>query len=178
MLKQIAETTGAMYQPLGQQAAGTGDDLHAGSGEIYGGTNFASRRQQVFIERFQWPLAVGLFCLVLEPLIGIRRNKTRDEARRRPRVPALAAAWNRMARPAAAIALLGRGRFFFFFRAGFPSARRSRRFKKVSSPKPNRNTGRPRRKIRTSRCCSSNHGHGGLQIRCLRPGPPNLSPRR
>ena len=31
--------------------------------------------QKVYIERFQWPLALGLLCLVLEPLIGIRRQQ-------------------------------------------------------------------------------------------------------
>jgi Ca-activated chloride channel family protein len=104
MLKQIAEATGAMYQPLGQQAQGL-ETIYTQGLAKFTRHELASRRQQVFIERFQWPLALGLFCLVLEPLIGIRRTKRVMKPVVGAR-PALAAAWNRMARPAAAITLL------------------------------------------------------------------------
>ena len=104
MLKQIAEATGAMYQPLGQQAQGL-ETIYTQGLAKFTRHELASRRQQVFIERFQWPLALGLFCLVLEPLIGIRRNKRAMKPVAGAR-PALAAAWNRMARPAVALALL------------------------------------------------------------------------
>ena len=43
--------------------------------------------KKVYLERFQWPLALGLLCLVLEPLIGIRRRTTAREARRRCGAP-------------------------------------------------------------------------------------------
>ena len=61
--------------------------------------------QKVFISnvsngRWLW----SLLCLVTEPLIGIRRNK-RMKASTIAR-PAMASAWNRMARPATAVALL------------------------------------------------------------------------
>jgi len=104
MLKQIAEATGAMYQPLGQQAQGL-DTIYTQGLAKFTRHEIASRMQKVFIERFQWPLALGLFCLVLEPLIGIRRNQRVMKPVAGAR-PALATAWNRMARPAAAVALL------------------------------------------------------------------------
>jgi Ca-activated chloride channel homolog len=105
MLKQIAEATGAMYQPLGQQAQGLETIYMQGLAQ-FTRRQLASRMQKVYIERFQWPLALGLLCLVLEPLLGLRRNKrvTKPAAAARP---ALAASWNRMARPATvAIVLL------------------------------------------------------------------------
>jgi Ca-activated chloride channel homolog len=112
MLKQIAEATGAMYQPLGQQAQGLETIYQKGLAKFVR-RDLASRMHKVYIERFQWPLALGLLCLVLEPLIGIRRRKTV----RRPATvarPVLFAAWNKAARPAsrlaaatAALAVLG-----------------------------------------------------------------------
>ena len=102
MLKQIAEATGGMYQPLGQQAQGL-DTIYSQGLAKFTRHELASRMQKVYIERFQWPLALGLLLLVLEPLLGIRRNKRVTK----PAVttpPGLAASWNRMARPATAVA--------------------------------------------------------------------------
>ena len=72
-LKQIAEATGGLYEPLGQQGQG----LQA----IYDQTlaslpkqDLASKRQKVYDERFQWPLAVGIACLFASMLIGTRRR--------------------------------------------------------------------------------------------------------
>ena len=102
MLKQIAEATGAMYQPLGQQAQGLETIYQKGLAK-YTRHELASRMTKVYIERFQWPLALGLLCLALEPLIGIRRLR---DARRPAGVPqpALFASWNKKARPARALA--------------------------------------------------------------------------
>ena len=104
MLKQIADATGAMYQPLGQQGQGLATIYSQGLAK-FTRHDLASRMQKVYLERFQWPLALGLLCLVLEPLIGIRRNKrvTKPAAAARP---ALAASWNRMARPALSVAVI------------------------------------------------------------------------
>ena len=100
MLKQIAEATGAMYQPLGQQGQGL-ETIYLQGLAKFARHELASRMQKVYLERFQWPLALGLLCLVVEPLIGIRRRKTVKTSAAAMR-PALAASWNRMARPAAA----------------------------------------------------------------------------
>ncbi len=102
MLKQIAEATGAMYQPLGQQAQGLETIYQKGLAQ-FTRHNLTSRMNKVYIERFQWPLALGLLCLVMEPIIGIRRWKTAKRATPSAR-PALAASWNKMARPAHAAA--------------------------------------------------------------------------
>jgi Ca-activated chloride channel family protein len=103
MLKQIAEATGALYQPLGQQGQGL-ETIYSQGLAKFTRHELASRTQKVYLERFQWPLALGLLCLVLEPLIGIRRRQTVKKCAAATR-PALAASWNRMARPAAAIAI-------------------------------------------------------------------------
>jgi len=72
-LRAIAEVTGGVYAPLGSQ--GQGLDL------IYGQAlaplarrELASRRQQIYIERFQWPLGAALLFLLSGPLIGSRRR--------------------------------------------------------------------------------------------------------
>ena len=98
MLKQIAEATGAMYQPLGQQAQGLETIYQKGLAQ-FTRHELVSRMNKVYIERFQWPLALGLLCLVLEPLIGIRRRKTANAPAVAAR-PALASSWNKMARRA------------------------------------------------------------------------------
>ena len=98
MLKQIAEATGAMYQPLGQQAQGLETIYQQGLAQ-FTRHELISRLNKVYLERFQWPLALGLLCLGLEPLIGLRRR----QAAQAPAVaarPALASAWNKMARRA------------------------------------------------------------------------------
>jgi Ca-activated chloride channel family protein len=104
MLKQIAEATGAMYQPLGQQGQGL-ETIYSQGLAPFTRHELASRMQKVYIERFQWPLALGLLCLVAEPLLGIRRRKIANPAAAAAR-PAPAPAWNRMARPAAAASIV------------------------------------------------------------------------
>ncbi len=102
MLKQIAEATGAMYQPLGQQAQGLETIYQKGLAQ-FTRHNITSRMNKVYIERFQWPLAMGLLLLVVEPLIGIRRRKVAKRSAPVAR-PALAASWNKISRPAHAVA--------------------------------------------------------------------------
>lgn len=103
MLKQIAEATGAMYQPLGQQGQGL-ETIYSQGLAKFTRHELASRMKKVYLERFQWPLALGLLCLVAEPLIGIRRRKVATKPAGATK-PALAASWNRMARPAAAASM-------------------------------------------------------------------------
>jgi Ca-activated chloride channel homolog len=105
MLKQIAEATGAMYQPLGQQAQGL-DTIYQQGLAHFTRHKLASRMQKVFIERFQWPLALGLICLVLEPLIGTRRRTRSADIPVRSNVPSPFAPRNKIAPPRAAVAAL------------------------------------------------------------------------
>jgi Ca-activated chloride channel family protein len=74
-LKEIADAAGGIYQPLGQQFQGL-EALYRDGLAKFTRHDIASRMRQVRIERFQWPLALGLLCLSLEPLIGIRRRRT------------------------------------------------------------------------------------------------------
>src|SRR5215469_215575 len=100
MLKQIAEATGAMYQPLGQQAEGL-ETIYQKGLAPFTRHQLASRMHKVYTERFQWPLTLGLLCLLAEPLMGIRRRKRFQHSPRTAR-PALVPSWNKMARPTGA----------------------------------------------------------------------------
>ncbi len=99
MLKQIAEATGGIYQPLGQ---GQGlENIYSQGLAHFARHDVASRMHRVYLQRFQWPLALGILCLTLEPMIGIRRRVRRVTPAAIPasRVP-MVHSWNRMARPA------------------------------------------------------------------------------
>ncbi|MEM0966570.1 MAG: VWA domain-containing protein [Verrucomicrobiota bacterium] len=72
-LTEIAETTGGFYVPLGSTGFGLEQVLNAGIGSIPE-EEISSELQRTAIERFQWPLAIALFLLLLEPLIGSRRG--------------------------------------------------------------------------------------------------------
>lgn len=76
MLRQIAEVAAGIYQPLGQQAQGL-EALYRDGLSKFTRHDIASRQHKVYLERFQWPLVLGLLCLVLEPLIGIRKRRIR-----------------------------------------------------------------------------------------------------
>ncbi len=75
-LKAIAEATGGFYVPLGPQ----GEGLETIYNNVLGSLakhDLASRRQKIYIERYQWPLAASLATLLLSLLIGNRRRRTR-----------------------------------------------------------------------------------------------------
>ncbi|HEX4140667.1 MAG TPA: VWA domain-containing protein, partial [Candidatus Methylacidiphilales bacterium] len=72
-LTQIAQATGGMYQPLGQQGQGLGviyDKAIASMPKH----DLAARRTRVYEERYQWPLSAGLVLLLASMLIGTRRR--------------------------------------------------------------------------------------------------------
>jgi Ca-activated chloride channel family protein len=86
-LKQIAEATGGLYEPLGQH----GEGLQAIYDQALASLpkqELASRTQKVYDERFQWPLSIGLACLLASMLIGTRRREGTHSARRQRAVPA------------------------------------------------------------------------------------------
>ncbi len=99
-LKEIAQVTGGTYQPLGQRGEGL-EAIYQQSLAPLPKQELMSRRQKVYIERFQWPLAAGLACLLIEMLIGTRK---RFGAARRF-VPVPAETRTRSLRPAAAVML-------------------------------------------------------------------------
>ena len=82
-LTQIAQVTGGMYQPLGQQGQGLGviyDKAIASMPKH----DLAARRERVYEERYQWPLSAGLVLLLASLLIGTRR---RTAAQAKPVAP-------------------------------------------------------------------------------------------
>jgi Ca-activated chloride channel family protein len=73
-LRKVAEATGGFYVPLGQRAEGiTAIDERALA--PIPKQDLASRMRRVPKERYQWPLAAALLCLLLEPLLGERRGR-------------------------------------------------------------------------------------------------------
>ena len=75
-LKQIAEVSGGLYQPLGQQGEGL-QTIYNQALAMLPKQDLASRSQRVYDERFQWPLTAGLVCLFASMLIGTRRRDSK-----------------------------------------------------------------------------------------------------
>ncbi len=104
-LGQIAASTGGLYEPLGTGSVGL-ETIYEKGLAPFTRHDVASRMQKVPLERFQWPLAAALLCLLTEPLIGLRRRVRRKAATQgSARANALVAAWNRLARASAPPAL-------------------------------------------------------------------------
>jgi Ca-activated chloride channel homolog len=78
-LKAIAAATGGLYAPLGAQGQGFETIYKSGLAPMLK-HDVASRRQKIYTERYQWPLAASLGLLLSSLLIG---NRRRVRARRR-----------------------------------------------------------------------------------------------
>jgi Ca-activated chloride channel family protein len=75
-LKAIAAATGGIYAPLGAQGQGL-DTIYQQALAPLAKHELASRRQRVYTERFQWPLAASLAWLLASTLVGTRRRNAR-----------------------------------------------------------------------------------------------------
>jgi len=75
-LKAIAEATGGLYAPLGAQGQGL-ETIYQQALAPLAKHDLASRRQKVYTERFQWPLAASLALLLTSMLFGTRRRSVR-----------------------------------------------------------------------------------------------------
>jgi Ca-activated chloride channel family protein len=75
-LKTIAAATGGIYAPLGAQGQGL-DTIYQQALAPLAKHELASRRQRVYTERFQWPLAASLALLLASTLVGTRRRNAR-----------------------------------------------------------------------------------------------------
>jgi Ca-activated chloride channel family protein len=110
-LKAIAAATGGIYAPLGAQGQGL-DTIYQQALAPLAKHDLASRRQRVYMERYQWPLALSLLLLLTSTSVGTRRRSARKveaptaTVKLRP---------NLMTRPAAA--LLGALLFLPFLNA-------------------------------------------------------------
>jgi len=64
-LKEIAQVTGGMYQPLGQKAEGL-DAIYQEKLRLVPKQDLAERMEKVPIDRFEWPLFLALILLIIE----------------------------------------------------------------------------------------------------------------
>lgn len=87
-LREIAERTAGFYAPLGQRGEGVTAVYEKALAPIPE-EELASRLRRVPIDRFQWPLALAILLLAIEPLVGDR--KPRGRAARVSRAAAIAA---------------------------------------------------------------------------------------
>jgi len=72
-LKAIAAATGGLYAPLGTQGQGLETIYKLGLAPMLK-HDVASRRQKIYTQRYQWPLAASLALLLGAQLIGTRRR--------------------------------------------------------------------------------------------------------
>jgi Ca-activated chloride channel family protein len=73
-LKQIAEATGAIYAPLGQQGEGL-QEVYQRALAPLPKQDLMSRMEKVNLEQFEWPLSVGIALLLVEMFIGTRKSR-------------------------------------------------------------------------------------------------------
>jgi Ca-activated chloride channel family protein len=78
-LKEIAEATGGMYEPLAQQGQGLTTIYDEGL-KPFTRHDLASRQHKVYIERFEWPLLAALLLFSIEPFINTRRRNATAHA--------------------------------------------------------------------------------------------------
>jgi Ca-activated chloride channel family protein len=72
-LKALAQATGGSYAPLGAQNQGL-EVIYAQALAPLAKHDLESRTEKVYIERYQWPLALCLACLLSSLLLGTRRR--------------------------------------------------------------------------------------------------------
>lgn len=75
-LKAIAAATGGIYAPLGAQGQGL-DTIYQQALAPLAKHDLASRKQRVYTERYQWPLALSLLLLLTSASVGTRRRIAR-----------------------------------------------------------------------------------------------------
>ncbi len=75
-LKAIAAATGGAYVSLGAQGEGL-DQVFKTALSLLAKHDLASRRQKIYTERYQWPLAAALGLLMLSLMSGARRSVVR-----------------------------------------------------------------------------------------------------
>jgi Ca-activated chloride channel family protein len=97
LLRRIATVTSGSYRALGDNGQGL-ESLYRDELATLPRSDLAARSEKVPIERYQWPLGIGLLFLGIEPMIRERRRtrvrataKSQTPARRRPLVARLAA---------------------------------------------------------------------------------------
>jgi Ca-activated chloride channel family protein len=103
-LTQIAQATGGLYEPLGQQGQGLTEIYNRGLAP-FARHDLASRQTKVYLEQFQWPLLAALVLFASELLIGTRKRRAfKIPVQENEPVRASAGNWS-MARVAIAVVL-------------------------------------------------------------------------
>jgi Ca-activated chloride channel family protein len=72
-LKALAQATGGAYAPLGTSNQGL-ETIYAQALAPLAKHELESRTEKVYIERYQWPLAACLACLLASLMVGTRRR--------------------------------------------------------------------------------------------------------
>jgi Ca-activated chloride channel homolog len=91
-LKALTQATGGSYAPLGASNQGL-EAIYRQALAPLAKRDLESRSEKVYIERYQWPLAAGLACLLASLMLGTRRRVE----------------WTRSAVSAASVALIVSG---------------------------------------------------------------------
>lgn len=78
-LRRVAEITGGFYEPLGRQGEAVAAIYDRALAPLPK-EDLASRMRRVPVDRYQWPLALALLCLALEPLLRERRSRSATRA--------------------------------------------------------------------------------------------------
>ncbi|MDF1754063.1 MAG: VWA domain-containing protein [Verrucomicrobiales bacterium] len=79
-LREIAESTGGIYVPLGQAGQGL-NRIYQEKLRLVPKTEMDQRLDRIPLERFEWPLAAAIILLLIEYLLNDRRSKTKRNAR-------------------------------------------------------------------------------------------------
>jgi Ca-activated chloride channel family protein len=77
-LSQIAQATGGIYAPLGQHGEGL-QTIYENTLAQLPKQELSSKSEKVFEDRYQWPLAAALGCLLASLMIGTRRSRKSTE---------------------------------------------------------------------------------------------------
>ncbi|MAS92838.1 MAG: hypothetical protein CMO55_06535 [Verrucomicrobiales bacterium] len=77
-LKLIADQTGGIYAPLGRAGEGL-NQIYREKLRLAPESEFDQRLDRIPLERFEWPLALGILLLSIEFLLGDRRRRARKK---------------------------------------------------------------------------------------------------
>ena len=78
-LREIAEATNGLYVPMGRGAEGL-DSIYREKLRLVPKNELEGRMEKIPLERYEWPLALALLCLIMEFLLPDRRRPAKAAA--------------------------------------------------------------------------------------------------
>ncbi|MES2468873.1 MAG: VWA domain-containing protein [Verrucomicrobiota bacterium] len=78
-LRKIAEATNGLYVPMGRGAEGL-DSIYREKLRLVPKNELEGRMEKIPLERYEWPLALALLCLIMEFLLPDRRRPAKAAA--------------------------------------------------------------------------------------------------